>query len=316
MMQKKTLIYIASDVRAGSTLLDYLLSNNNQMISVGELVHLNDYLNRRGVGYSLDWCCSCGKQFKACPFWSKVVAQYEKNEGQKLVDIETRYSIYRRAWKEFLISFSIFLIPFKILKKKLLKHFYCKDESVTIINNCCKVLDYVCSVSDRNIVIDSSKMPDRVLALLSTGQTDYTVKVIHLVRDARAVSFSKLKRGQQLNMKINFLSAIVGWVIVNLKLLNIKLFFEEADFVRIKYEDLCENPTNTIYKICGQLDLPYESEMTVLKKMDKHNVGGSQHRFENTNEIKLDQRWKSNMDLSKQLAYFSTAFLLNKFFGY
>ena len=50
--------------------------------------------------------------------------------------------------------------------------------------------------------------------------------------------------------------------------------------------------------------------------MDKHNVGGSQHRFENTNEIKLDQRWKSNMDLSKQLAYFSTAFLLNKFFGY
>ena len=316
MTPKKTLIYIASDVRAGSTLLDYLLSNNDEMISVGELLNLNDYLNRKGVGYSLDWRCSCGVQFQNCDFWSQVMEEFERNEQKKLKEIETKCSPFRRAWEELSISLLIFILPSKTLKRKLLKCFYYKKEHVSIIDNCNRILNYVCNVSYKKIVIDSSKLPDRVLSLNYSNQEDYSVKVIHLVRDARAVSFSKFKRGQQLNMKVSFLSAMVGWVIINLKMLNNRILFEKEDFVRIKYEDLCGNPTEMIRQICDQLSLPYNTNMTVLQKKEKHNIGGSQHRFEKSNEIKIDRRWKSNMNLSKQLVYFSTGYVFNKILGY
>ena len=69
MTSKKTLIYIASDVRSGSTLLDYLLSNNDNIISIGEFALLNDHLNRKGWGVSWDWCCSCGQHLEDCSFW-------------------------------------------------------------------------------------------------------------------------------------------------------------------------------------------------------------------------------------------------------
>jgi hypothetical protein len=58
---QKTLVYIAADSRSGSTLLDLLLGNHDQAISIGELRRLNDHYNK-------NLACSCNVHIRICPF--------------------------------------------------------------------------------------------------------------------------------------------------------------------------------------------------------------------------------------------------------
>jgi len=90
MNAKTTLIYIASDARSGSTLIDYLLSNHNQVESVGELSLLNDYINKRGLASARhNWVCSCRRTLETCQLWSSVLKRYESVEKVPLSRVET-----------------------------------------------------------------------------------------------------------------------------------------------------------------------------------------------------------------------------------
>jgi hypothetical protein len=60
------LVYIASDARSGSTLLDQLLGGHPAAVSVGELCRLSDFV-RRGDR------CTCGEPVHECPFWAPVL---------------------------------------------------------------------------------------------------------------------------------------------------------------------------------------------------------------------------------------------------
>ena len=59
-MQKKiTVIYIISDRRSGSTLLENILSKSNETVSVGELAMLKGHILKEGPGEIWNWNCSC-----------------------------------------------------------------------------------------------------------------------------------------------------------------------------------------------------------------------------------------------------------------
>ena len=69
---KKTIIYVMSDVRSGSTLLENILSNAPNTLSVGELHHLDSHLYKGKWGRPWNWTCSCGKSIDNCKFWNKT----------------------------------------------------------------------------------------------------------------------------------------------------------------------------------------------------------------------------------------------------
>ena len=69
----KKIIYIAGDGRSGSTLLDSILSNIENSISVGEC---HRFWIRFYEGESL---CSCGEEMIHCPLWSKVDQELKQN---------------------------------------------------------------------------------------------------------------------------------------------------------------------------------------------------------------------------------------------
>ena len=71
---KPVLLYIASDVRSGSTLLDMLLGGHSQIEALGELQFLKSHVRREGTGYSWDWKCTCGADFTDCPFGPKLIS--------------------------------------------------------------------------------------------------------------------------------------------------------------------------------------------------------------------------------------------------
>jgi hypothetical protein len=72
-MIKNRIIYIASDQRSGSTLLDMLLNTDPNSISVGEMKYLDDFINNNGKADKFDGKCTCGKYFHKCEFWRSII---------------------------------------------------------------------------------------------------------------------------------------------------------------------------------------------------------------------------------------------------
>src|SRR5881397_149559 len=79
-MEKPTVIYIISDRRSGSTLLENILSKSSEVTSVGELAMLKGHILKQGPGERWNWNCSCGNSVMECVFWRSVLKDtYEKD---------------------------------------------------------------------------------------------------------------------------------------------------------------------------------------------------------------------------------------------
>src|SRR5215210_5840531 len=73
MKKQLTIIYVISDRRSGSTLLENILSKSPEVISVGELAMLKGHILKQGPGERWNWNCSCGQQITQCTFWAPVL---------------------------------------------------------------------------------------------------------------------------------------------------------------------------------------------------------------------------------------------------
>jgi len=309
----ESVVFIGCDSRSGSTLLDHLLSNSDEVTCVGEMSHLSEYLNRTGMGWSWDWVCTCRKHIESCPFWSKMIEEYQKHENRSLREVDT-FCKKRYSAKVALILTLLILLSFpKALKKKLLKILY-GNKSVQIGQNCLRIYSYVKQTNGGSIILDSSKEPSYLYCLLQAVKRKTQVKVIHLVRDARAVSISKKKRVQQTAGKGSYGYAMLAWVIVNLQLLSLRPFIASDNYLMVSYESLCKNPEAVIQHICKKLNISYEPSMSRPEtQQQKHNIGGSQHRFGGFKTITLDEKWKSRMTWKKKILYSILGWPLNKY---
>lgn len=318
MKQIKTLVYIASDHRSGSTLLVNLLNQIAISQSVGELLNLNNFINKKEVGKSRQWLCTCNKPLEGCFLWSQVIKSYETKEKKKLYELETLAKPNKNKILDLLAALSIFAVRTRKIKKKSIQFLYKNKKNRHVGHNCFKVLDYVCEVVKKNIIIDSSKIPDQLYALISSRNKNYRIKVIHLVRDGRAVCHSRIKRAKELGKNFTYTNAIISWVKANVKIINLKSFFNEEDVLTIRYEDLCADTETVMRKVFSMLDLPFDQAALYLGREEDHNIGGSQHLFSPGTKIVLDERWKDAMSSKKknELLFNLFGLFFNKRFGY
>src|SRR5215831_19303761 len=112
MEKKPTVMYVVSDRRSGSTLLENILSKSSEVTSVGELAMLKGHILKQGPGERWNWSCSCGLPVNECNFWSPVLkSTYEKDPASFDTNIEWNFKSKK------LLSVSFF--P-SLFKKRLL----------------------------------------------------------------------------------------------------------------------------------------------------------------------------------------------------
>lgn len=316
-----SLIYIASEVRSGSTLLNNLLSNHPGLSSIGELRNLHSYQNKGQAGASVNWLCTCGLPVNECRVWTQINEYYEKEYQQSLVDVDTLIGGSQRTKLYHPVLLLSIIIPFKGVRQWLLRHAYHNSQIQKFGRESFQILDVFSRVMNVRGIVDSSKRMGQLYSLVSTKPADVDLKMIHLVRDGRAVVYSKMKRAdvyQQYGYSFRLISAIRGWVYNNLKIQVIKSFFDPENKVTIRYEDLCADREITLQKICRRFRIPYEDSMLNLSNENRHNIGGSPHRFSWNPEtlIQLDERWKENMPVWHKMIYFIIAGVVHKSYGY
>ncbi len=294
------MVYIASDVRSGSTLLDLILGGHPKIASVGEIQFLMDHFRREGTGYSWDWRCTCGKYFTDCPFWAEVNNEIENDTGKPIRSLET--------W----VKRSDQFFPFMVLPNGGMSAFRSTFPSLqrglSSSRNCWKIINVLHKITEKDIIIDSSKIAEQFRFLYYWRPK--AMRMIYLVRDGRGVLYSKMTRAGDSARK-----ASKNWVFENLKLLTIKALIPKQQSISVKYEDFCKNPQQEINRIYRFLKIP---PMEIkLSKSDRHNVGGSPHRFDWKNtDIRLDERWKEKLTSEERNTFRLIGGWLNFALGY
>jgi hypothetical protein len=313
----KTLIYIASLVRSGSTLLDHLIGSDD-IINVGELWRLNRDFNMHSEAASR-WAhhvCRCEKPLDACPFWTKVRDCYEQRKGVSISEAKTSVETgVTSPIADTLINLLTFVLPNRF-KRKVIDFFYYNAKDKLILDNYFGILDCVCDVTGKKVVIDSSKRSNQLYGLINARNPDYYLKAIHLVRGVQAFCFSTKTRNREQGRNVGIVWPILVWIKENIKIMNLRSFFQDDDFFVIRYEDLCANPERVMRKLCDKFHLTFDANMLDPSEEGKHNIGGSPHRFTSTTKIKLDERWKFSMKYSEKFLCGLLGGLLNRKLGY
>ena len=299
----KSIVYIASSNRSGSTLLETLLGKHDCVTSLGELRHLNEYVRD-------DRLCTCGNPISVCPFWQRVETEMRR-DGWSLSTMPTKIAGSRSGGGSGLIMIEVLLYLlssglFKIVRKipfGLRKY-------IQVAENCLRVAVTVSKVTGCPIIADSSKKPImlRLLYLLEPRK----LKVVFLIRDVRGVTYSAMRR-----KIISVREASYLWLLDNLRIFLSIQTIPSRQRIVVKYENFCKDPSLEMERICTFLEIPYVPKTTALSKDHSHSIGGSPHRFNKAEvQIVLDERWKKELSAEQLMKFGYFPRLLNRLIGY
>lgn len=298
--------------RSGSTVLERLVGELPGACPVGEVVHLW----HRGIREAER--CGCGESFPACPFWQAVgIAAFG---GWDNVDVE-RITYLRgrvdRARLVPLLSVAAFHSTFQPVL----------DEYVTYY---IRLYAAIKEISGEPVVIDSSKHASLAFCLSSSPGLD--LRVVHVVRDSRAVAYSwskSVKRpetaAESQMWTYPAASAAMRWNVQNAAL---QLLSQAGTpTLRVRYEDFVRDPAATLRDIASFADLPGGPEFRFLQADEPglwwadlratHTASGNPMRFTTGRiPIRHDDRWQTAMLASKRRAVTTLTLPLLMRYGY
>ncbi|MDT7830207.1 sulfotransferase [Pricia sp. S334] len=298
MKQKIKLILLIGSGRSGSTLMDMLVNENPNIMGVGEISNWNNKV--------FNEYCACGDIVKSCPFWSEVIRKvgWSEKDFQKYKEYQYEFNAPKRD--------SVFKI----------KDYTEKSGFNDFISKSNEIFNAISEVSNKQILFDSSKSPQRAFNLSKSDLFD--VKFIYLMRDPRGVvwSFKKSfkknqKAGLQKDMKGTSLQkALYSWLAVNSRAFS-ALKSTSFPSLFVKYENFCANPNQEINRILEfVLGEKPKTEINLSESMqtESHVIAGNRLRMNKDIIIKPDFAWKKNLNFFQKAFIYSLTFpLLNKF---
>ena len=312
-MRRVPLVYVGGTGRGGSTLLSAVLGMLPQMVSVGEL---------RGIwgAIQLNELCGCGEQLGDCPFWTEVGQR--AFGGWDGVDVgaarRADESLCRHRSLPLLVSPTLPASKQMALEEHLrrLERLYLAIHDVA---------------GAESVILDSTKDAPYALLLRKVGAIE--MRVIHLIRDSRAVAFSwarRVPRPEYVHIEelrhssMNVLGparAAIEWDVRHA--LFTALAATGSPSYRLSYESFAEAPADWMsslarwfgWKVDGHvLDALRSSE---YESEPHHTVGGNRIRFRRGSvPIRVDDAWLAGMTARERLLVTALTAPLLKRYGY
>jgi hypothetical protein len=276
-MAKPKILYILGSGRSGSTILDMLLGNHENIESFGEIANL------AAAGWMNNEYCSSGDKVNESPFWNSIKSDFLKRANDE--DAIVKLSAINKQVNK---------------KKNILNHFFFGKipagikEEFLFFNEC--LFEALFNETGKDIIVDSSKMPLRGELLACSKKFD--VYFIHLIRDGRKVLESlqvelkaSLEKGVQTTIKKrNLFKVAFFWHVMNICAEKVCAKHKQKS-IAIKYEDFLKDPSYELKRIGNLLNLNVQSiiEIAVMKKVIKpfYTVAGNRIRMQR--EIRLKE---------------------------
>ncbi len=281
-------VYIASLGRSGSTLLGSLLGQLPGAVFVGEM---------RGVWRAAlyERLCGCGVPFRECEFWRAVGDAaghgWDSAFAERALRLDQEVCRHRTLLRRAAHRAD------SQLHSRLLEY----------RSNLVRLYDAIAEVAEAQVVIDTSKDP--VYGSMLTRDCRVRVRVVHLVRDARGVAYSRQKviarpetvtpGGDQLYLpRSSVARCSLEWLVEN-SLIETRLFPVHR-YVRVRYEDLAQSPASELSRLLSLAGMEQGDHAAVERLRGNrffatrpHAVGGNpmQVRAGKT-IIAVDDNWR------------------------
>jgi hypothetical protein len=276
-------VFLMAHSFSGSTLLSFLLGAHPEIATVGEMF----------IAQGIDpqsYVCSCGQRIGECPFWRRISLEMaargipydvRRNEASFSTNGVGRVSHLLLAAEprgrvlETARSAALALIPGA--KREL-------DRRLRINEALAEV---VTGLRGARAFVDASKRPGRLLHLRRIPSLD--IRVIHMVRDGRAVTRSTMR-----NLGRSAEEGARSWLGSARDAERLRPRFPEDRWMTLRYEDLCRQPGATLDRISRFIGVTPGSGVPDFRSVD-HHIIGNRMRLSHTSEISLDERWRTEM---------------------
>ncbi|MCP4322561.1 MAG: sulfotransferase [Psychromonas sp.] len=312
MIQKKQkLVYLAAASHSGSTMTAMLLGAHPELCSVGELKAAN-------LGHKGSYLCSCKSLVSKCKFWqgvSKKMAQ--RGQVFCISDAGTDIRIGASPYVLRLLKPLVRNSMMELVRDLLLSLSPVWRKQLPILQK--RNADYVRSIAEQagvETVVDSSKIGIRLKYLLKNPELD--IKVIWVVRDGRGVSQAyknpsefadaknpKLRGGGAGKTQEQGRGIEVGaheWVRCNQETEAVLATMPKENWMQVHYEDICNSTDKTLDNIFEFIGVDPRKKRLDFKTVEHHVVGNGM-RLDDSEVIKLDDRWKDELTADELMIY-------------
>jgi hypothetical protein len=280
-------LYVVGLGRSGSTILSNSLGQIGGYFSAGEL----NFIWRHNVIENR--LCGCGKPFRECPVWTKVME--EAFGGMDEVDPREMMRLQASGTRTRHIPLMLTERGRHRLAERLEK----------LLINYRRLYEAIGSVTDSRVIVDSSKEPAHGYAMSLVPDVDFYV--LHLIRDPRAAAYSWLKKkpqpdSEEIEHMVRFspTKSSALWDSWNASAEALWRHTPEK-YLRLRYEDFVADPRESLERILGLVgvtaELPLAGEREVRLGVS-HTVSGNPNRFDTgAVELRPDHEWISKMNL-------------------
>ncbi len=298
-------LYIMGASRSGPTFLDTVLGNHPEIEGAGELRGLvaRNWVHRKA--------CACGEPGDLCPFWSEVRRQWASRTGSddvaaylQLQDVFERLrgvpGLAAGRWRS----------------SPLFDDYARRSRGLFAA---------IRQVSQKPVIVDSSKAPGRLLALARVP--GLALRVIHLVRDGRAVLRSLQRKVPTPEYAIvdesgrppSAWHASLEWRLVN-HVCEFVLGKAGVPWLRLRYEDFVSDPEANLAHIGDLLDLdlaPLGGPLLAGEPFDVgHGIAGNRIRLTGPVTFRPSLDWRGELSAADGLVFRLIARGLARRYGY
>jgi hypothetical protein len=294
-------IYIAGWGRSGSTVLAALLGGLAGVFSTGEA---RSFWYR---GLVQRWPCACGTPVPDCEMWSPAadaaatwpmtpddVARFQATH------LRTRH--YVTAWPR-------------------LRAGSASEDERRYAATYARLHECVAATTGANVVVDSSKYP--LDAYLLSRLADVDVRVVHLVRDPRAVAHSwgtpKQVTPEADSVALRRFRPAASSTIWTTWNAMVERLLRHLPVHTVRYEDLVAEPVAALGAIAAFAGVPLDGPIdpASLRRTANHMVAGNPVRFR-SGDVPLveDERWKTEMSRRHRVEATLPALPVLRHYGY
>ncbi|HEY7145142.1 MAG TPA: sulfotransferase [Streptosporangiaceae bacterium] len=310
-------VFIGGSGRSGSTLIERVLDQLPGACSVGETVQIWEQALARGEP------CGCGLPLVTCSFWAEVgkvaFGGWDELDTGAIIAVKRSVDRTRRLPGLFLLGARQPRTP-RGRRLAALADDYARPYAA--------LYRALAEVSGSPVIIDSSKRVMLAFCLRRVPGLD--LRVVHVVRDSRAVAYSWTKQitrpeadGGEAGAKTHMETYSPARTAMRWNILNLAFQLLAARGVptlRVRYEDFTADPAGSVARMaefaCGPGGVPGELAAALSGRHAElgvtHTAAGNPLRFRTGRiDIRTDDAWRDRLPArARKLVYLLTAPLL------
>lgn len=302
------MVFIGGIGRSGSTLIERLLGELSGTCSVGEVVHMW----RRGLVDNER--CGCGAPFWECPFWGEVgeaaFGGWNRLDPREVLALKD--SVDRTRYVPRLLAGR----PSAAMRQRLARYTELYDRLYTGIARC----------TGCRVIVDSSKHAS--LAACLHWRYGARMRVLHVLRDPRAVAHSWLKRipradatatsPEQEMARYSPGRTAVQWMAQNA--VCSALARRGVPTLRVRYEEFAAAPREEFHRAAEFLgcsgDLPFTGAGTASLGGSHALSGNPMRRDRGAVIVRADESWRDDLAWRHRILVSALTLPSRRHYGY